>query len=92
MPDLTRHAIPVTDHAVERWNSRIGPATREEVEQALDTPGIRRAASLGKCTVILATGHRAILSDGVVVTVVPKPRKPRTPKKLTGRHGQKEHP
>ncbi len=66
--------IRVTNHAVIRFQERVSNVSKPEVLAALDTPAMALAQRIGACSVILATGHRAIIQDHVVVTILP-PRK-----------------
>lgn len=66
MTDLT-----VSAHAVLRYRQRVRNVDDEEAERALTTRAFHCAAHLGRCSVILPSGHRAIVQDHTVVTVLP---------------------
>lgn len=66
MPDLF-----VTDHAVQRYRERVRDLPDVEIRCALSTRAFVKAADLGRCAVILPTGHRAVMRNGSVITVLP---------------------
>ena len=61
----------LSDHAALRYQQRIADIPRDAIEQAIDTPAFRAAMEIGARAVILGSGHRAIIKDGVVVTFTP---------------------
>lgn len=64
--------LHVTHHAIERYQERIDPdAPHDEARAALDTPATRAAAEFGAQFVRLASGHRIVVQDNTVVTVMP---------------------
>lgn len=66
MPELF-----VTDHAIQRYRERVRDLPDVEIRCALSTRAFVKAADLGRCAVILPTGHRAVMRAGAVVTVLP---------------------
>lgn len=62
----------ISAHAVSRYRERVAPVTVQEAERALSSPTIRTARKMGNCKVILPTGHRVVIQDGIVATVLPK--------------------
>lgn len=67
----------ITAHAVERYQQRVANLPDDAVIQALNSPAILTAIQIGARAVQFGTGHRAIIADGKVVTVAPKPLKKR---------------
>lgn len=61
----------ITKHAVDRYQERAFNIPEDEVRSILSTPFILCAARFGNCEVRLPTGHKAVIIDGVVVTVLP---------------------
>ena len=71
---LPRH---ITTHAIERFQQRVELIPADEVRARLSTPAILAAVRLGRCSVRLPTGHRAIIVDHRILTIVPKPKPPK---------------
>ena len=63
--------ILVTKHAFDRYRERIADLSDAAIIAALDTPAMAKAVEFGARAVILGTGHRAVLRDGVIVTITP---------------------
>lgn len=63
--------IEATAHAIDRFIERVAPVTREEAARALSNRRIDAAASFGAHYVRLGSGHRVVIQDGFVVTVLP---------------------
>lgn len=63
----------VTAHAISRYRERVEPVTFDEAYRRLSTPLIRKAIEFGAREIILGTGHKAVVVDGLIVTVRPKP-------------------
>lgn len=66
MPDLI-----VSAHAILRFQERVRPCSDDEATKALSTRAFHLAATLGRCSVKLPTGHRAVMRSGTVITVLP---------------------
>lgn len=66
---LPRH---ITTHCIERYQLRVENLPADEVRARLSTPAILAAVKLGQCSVRLATGHRAIIVNGRILTIEPK--------------------
>jgi len=64
-------AITVSAHAIRRYRERVGDIAEADIVAALSTPIFHVAARMGRCAVIMRCGARAIVQDGVVVTVLP---------------------
>jgi hypothetical protein len=65
-------ALHITHHAIQRYIARVDPsASPDTARAALDTPATRAAAQFGATFVRLATGHRIVVQDFTVVTVMP---------------------
>jgi hypothetical protein len=66
---------PVTFHAIARYQERVEPVSDDEARAALSSPFIMRAIAFGAHCVRLGTGHRVIIRDKAIVTVLPGPVK-----------------
>jgi len=69
--------ITVTGHAIQRFQERVCPCSEEQARAALTTPIIAIAADFGAHSVKLGTGHRIVIEQGCIITVLPKPAKRR---------------
>jgi len=68
----------VTAHAISRYRERVEPVSYDEAHARLTTDRIRKGIEFGAREIILGTGHHAVVVDGCIVTVRPKPvTKPR---------------
>jgi len=63
--------LTVSAHAVKRYRERVRNVDDAEAERALSSRAFLCAAALGRCSVILPSGHRAVVQDHTVVTVLP---------------------
>lgn len=70
--------VHITQHAIERFQERVRNVTDDKARQELSSPSICAAADFGACYVKLATGQRVVISNGVIVTVLPKGHAPRS--------------
>lgn len=61
----------VTAHAIERYQERVENLSHEAVTERLSCPAVQVAAAFGACFVRLSTGHRIVIKDGDVITVLP---------------------
>lgn len=66
----------VSLHAVQRYQERVANVPDDEAEAALSGPAFMAACKFGGAAVILPSGHRAIVADGTVVTVLPRGFRP----------------
>jgi hypothetical protein len=66
MPDLA-----VSKHAVMRYQQRVADLPAEIVRAILSTPAIVCAANFGAQFVRLSSGHRIVIEEHVVVTILP---------------------
>jgi hypothetical protein len=64
-------SLIVSAHAVQRYRERVKDVPDVEAERALSGRAFQSAADLGRCAVILPTGHRAIVHHRTVITVLP---------------------
>lgn len=64
----------ISSHAVSRYRKRVEPLPYDQVMAQLDCPAVRLAIEIGANAVKLPSGHRAIIADGKVVTVLSKPK------------------
>lgn len=64
--------VVVSLHAIRRYQERVADVPDDEAERALTGTAFQSASDMGSGAVILPTGHRAIVADGTVVTVLPK--------------------
>lgn len=62
----------VTDHAIVRYLERVKGIDMDIIRAEIDTPTVEIAVEFGAPTVIGRDGHRRIIRDGVVQTVLPK--------------------
>ena len=63
--------IQATAHSIDRYIERVAPVSRIEAEAALTNKRINAAASFGADYIRLGSGHRAVIVDGFVVTILP---------------------
>lgn len=70
---MTR-GLEITLHAIERYQQRVEDVPAAVVVARLRGPAFDAAAKIGKCSVILSTGHRAVVNGGAVVTILPRHR------------------
>lgn len=61
----------ISPHAIHRYQERVANISDEAAHDALDTKAVRLAAQIGAPYVKLGTGHRIVVEDWVVVTVLP---------------------
>lgn len=62
----------VTSHAISRYIERIDPqADYDTAHAALSSPVIRQAVEFGARFVRLGSGHRVVIEDSAIVTVMP---------------------
>lgn len=62
----------VSLHAIQRYQERVANVPDDVAERALTGNAFQHACDMGRGAVILPSGHRAIIADGTVVTVLPK--------------------
>lgn len=67
----------VTDHAIVRYFERVLGVDVDLIRQELASPTAALADRIGAPVVILKSGHRAVVRDGCVQTVLPKRKGPR---------------
>lgn len=67
MPELI-----VTRHALDRYRERIDDLPDREIEQRLTTAPYRIAAEFGARYVRLGSGHRVVIIDHKVITILPQ--------------------
>ena len=60
----------VTFHAVQRYQERVENVTEDAARARLSCPAIVTAAKFGAPIVRLGSGHRVVIKDGSVVTVL----------------------
>lgn len=64
--------IPVTRHAIKRYQKRVENVSKEIVIERLTTPAIEAAANLPcQSRIVLSNGCRAVINYGKVITVIP---------------------
>ena len=68
-------SVIASNHAIERYQERVSPVSREDAKRALTSPQIEAAAKFGAKYVKLGNGCRVSLEENgpvtVVVTVLP---------------------
>lgn len=77
--------VRVSGHAVSRYRKRVEPLMHDEIVRLLDTPAVRLAIQIGATGVKLPSGHRAVIKNGTIVTIHPKPKAQRVGKFVRGR-------
>lgn len=70
--------VHITQHAIERFQERVENLPDDAVVDRLRCPAVLKAAAFGAPIVRLATGHRIVLQNGSVVTVLPAHAKPKS--------------
>jgi hypothetical protein len=61
-----------TSHAISRAIERGAAENYDDAVAKLSTAFIRKAIEFGASEIILGTGHHAVVSGGVIVTVRPR--------------------
>ena len=69
--------LRVSGHAISRYRKRVAPVTYDQALAALSSERIRQAVAIGASSVILPSGHRAVLANGTVVTIIGRHRNKR---------------
>lgn len=64
----------ITRHAIDRYRERVIDISDDEVRQRLSGPAFDAAERIGAPAVILPSGHKAIIDEGSIVTIVPAGR------------------
>lgn len=64
--------IVVTRHAMDRYRERVANVPDVQIFKALSGRAFDVAARIGAPFVKLSSGHRALIKDGAVITVLPK--------------------
>ena len=77
MTDLT-----ITHHAFDRYRQRLARIPQDEIEQHLNQPIFQIAADFGAPYVRLPSGHRVVIKNHAVITILPPDFQP-------GRMGRK---
>lgn len=62
----------VSAHAIQRYRERVADMPDEQIIVALSGKAFTACAAIGRGAVVLPSGHRAIVDNGLVVTVLPK--------------------
>lgn len=62
----------ITAHAIQRYKERVALVDDAHVIAALSGPTFDIAVQFGASIVKLGTGHRAVIRDDSVITVLPK--------------------
>lgn len=65
--------LTITLHAIERYQQRVENVPAAVVIARLSGPAFLAADQLGSASIILPTGHRAVVHDHSVITVLPIP-------------------
>lgn len=66
-------ALEITLHAIERYQQRVEDVPAAVVVERLRGPAFDAADRLGSASIILPTGHRAVVHDHAVITILPIP-------------------
>lgn len=64
--------VYVSRHAMDRYRERVADLPDAAIFAELSKPIFEKAAAMGAPFVKLASGHRALIRNEVVVTVLPK--------------------
>lgn len=78
-------ALEVTLHAVERYQQRVANVSDAEARAALSCRNFQLAADFGAPFVRLGTGHRVVIEQHRVVTVLPADHPARRLRRITER-------
>ncbi len=62
--------IIITNHAIQRFQERVKNLPPEEVCAILSGRAFQAAAQIGATFVRLGTGHRVVIREGSIVTVL----------------------
>lgn len=81
--------VEITQHAVDRYRERIADIDPPAARAAMSTPAVQLAADFGASFVKIATGHRLVVKQHRVITVL-MPIKHRRRETLRGQHGAGE--
>jgi hypothetical protein len=65
--------LHVTDHAIVRYLERVKGIDMDIIRAELASPTAEIADKFGAPIVILSSGHRVVVRNGCVSTVLPKP-------------------
>jgi hypothetical protein len=65
--------VRISSHAISRYRERVAALTEAEVRAVLDTPRIAEMIEFGAREIVLGSGHHAVVADGAIVTIRPKP-------------------
>lgn len=68
--------IHITRHAIERAIERGIARTEEQAVAVLNSQAVQTALAFGAPFVRLASGHRIVVTDGAIITVLPPYTKP----------------
>lgn len=74
-PPNGKPLVAVTDHARVKYLEHVVGIDMVLVDQAIRSPAMEVARDFGASTVIMKTGHKAIIRDGAVVTIFEKGRR-----------------
>jgi len=62
--------LTVTRHAMDRYRERVADLTDREIFTVLSGPTFELAAEIGAPFVKLPSGHRALIRDSTVITIL----------------------
>lgn len=60
----------ITRHAIDRFRERIADIPEEQIRARLDTPAVRLALRIGAPFVKLGSGHRLVVRDNAIISVL----------------------
>ena len=63
--------VRVSSHAIERYRERVANLCDTDIIAALSGRAFIACARIGRGAVILPSGHRAIIENDCVITVLP---------------------
>ena len=62
--------VTVSRHAMDRYRERVADLSDAEIFARLSSPTVELAAEFGAPFVKLPTGHRVLIREGTVVTIL----------------------
>lgn len=63
--------LTVTQHAIDRYRERVKDMPDDRIRSALSGRAFDAAETVGRCSIILPTGHRAIIRNATIITILP---------------------
>ncbi|RVT93711.1 hypothetical protein [Sphingomonas crocodyli] len=67
-------AVTISEHAILRYLERVYGIDMEHIRAELSSPVAEMAVRMNAPSIRLRSGHRAMIRDGVVTTILSKPK------------------